>query len=668
MANECVMTSQPNPRPRLFDDGWLAPHFPAIRERQRRARETAQRLTGGASLWDWAQGHKCFGLHRGPNGSWVYRDWAPGATGLSLTGDFNNWRPDESFRAKRMNAAGEWGLILPAGALQPGQHYRVLMEWPGGSGERLPAWGRFMHQDEKSLQFSALVRETQPFTWRHTAPEPGAFTRIYEAHAGMSLEEPRVGTWAEFEQQMLPRIAAAGYDTIQLMAVMEHPYYGSFGYHVGSFFAPSARFGTPEELKSLVDAAHGHGLRVIMDLVHSHAVKNEVEGLSRYDGTLYQFFHDGPRGDHAAWDSRCFDYSKPEVLHFLLSNLRCWLEEFRFDGFRFDGVTSMLYLDHGLGSAPSSYDHYFSPNVDEDAVTYLTLANQLIHEGASRAITVAEDVSGFPGLGAPLEDGGLGFDFRLSMGIPDCWFKLAKDIRDDDWSMNWLWHELTNHRAEEHAISYVESHDQALVGGKSFIFEMIDADMYDAMHADSKNLRVERGVALHKLARLATFASADGGWLNFMGNEFGHPEWIDFPREGNGWSCAKARRQWSLRDDPSLRFKALGDFDAALMHLPDGDWKTPPELVKADDGDKVLAFRRGTWFIALNLHPARSYEGYGFDVPAGTWRLMLNSDEQRFGGWDRITGDHYATEPLAERHWLRLYLPARTGVVLRLED
>jgi 1,4-alpha-glucan branching enzyme len=660
------MSLQPKTRPLLADDAWLSPYFPAIEARRQRARETARQLTGGTPLWDWAQGHKYFGLHRGPNGAWHYRDWAPHATGLSLTGEFNGWQPDETFRAKRLNAAGEWGLILPADALRHGQHYRVRMEWPGGSGERLPAWGRFMHQDETTLQFSALVWEPLPFTWRHANPESPGFTRIYEAHAGMSLEEPRVGTWAEFESQMLPRIAAAGYDTIQLMAVMEHPYYGSFGYHVGSFFAPSSRFGTPQELKSLVDAAHGHGLRVIMDLVHSHAVKNEVEGLSRYDGSLHQFFHEGPRGEHVAWDSRCFDYSKPQVLHFLLSNLRYWLEEYRFDGFRFDGVTSMLYLDHGLGSGPSSYDHYFNGNVDEEAVTYLALANQLIHEGAPRAITVAEDVSGFPGLGAPVSDGGLGFDFRLSMGVPDCWFKLAKDIRDDDWSMNWLWHELTNHRAEERAISYVESHDQALVGGKSFIFEMIDADMYGAMHADSENLRVERGVALHKLARLATFASADGGWLNFMGNEFGHPEWIDFPREGNGWSCDKARRQWSLRDDANLRFKALGDFDAALMALPDPDWEQPPQLVKADDGDKILAFRRGAWLTVVNFHPSRSYEGYGFAVPAGTWHPVLNSDEKRFGGWDRIAPGDYVTEPHGEQHWLRLYLPARTGLMLRL--
>ena len=659
------MTSLPPARCRLSDDGWLSPHFPAIAARRDRTQAAEGKLTRGIPLWEWSQGHQWFGLHREADGSWVYRDWAPHATGLGLTGDFSGWEENAKFRARRITESGEWELRLPADAIAHGQHYRVIMEWPGGKGERLPAWGRFMHQDAETLKFTARVWSPPVFEWQHAAPLPPPFAKIYEAHPGMALEEARVGTWTEFRDQMLPRIAAAGYNTIQLMAVMEHPYYGSFGYHTGSFFAPASRFGTPEELMSLVDAAHGMGLRVIMDLVHSHAVKNEIEGISRYDGSPWQFFHDGPRGEHSAWDSRCFDYSKAPVLHFLFSNLRYWMEEFRFDGFRFDGVTSMLYRDHGLSKNFTGYDDYFGDNIDDDAVTYLALANRLIHEAAPGAITVAEDVSGFPGLGAPVEDGGLGFDYRLAMGLPDCWFKLVKDTRDEDWSMNGLWHELTNHRGEERAISYVESHDQAMVGGKSFIFEMIDADMYTSMHKGSSSLLVERGIALHKLARLATFAAADDGYLNFMGNEFGHPEWIDFPREGNAWSLAKARRQWSLRDDAALRFKSLGDFDAAMLALADSDWTAErPSLLKADDGDKVLAFRRGRRVFVFNFHPDRSYTGYGIAVPAGSYRLVLSSDEPRFGGWDRVSAaaPYPATES-GGQSWLNTYLPARTGLV-----
>jgi len=639
----------------LRDDGWLSPHFSTIAARKVRAAEAAARLTGGQSLWEWAAGHHWYGLHRTADG-WVYRDWAPHATALWLCGDFSGWERNGQYHARRTNDHGDWELRLPAGAMEHGQHYQVEMEWPGGGGVRLPAWGRYMHQDERTLRFTARVWHPSAYSWRNPEPPCAAFLKIYEAHPGMALEEARVGTWPEFRRQMLPRIRDAGYDTIQMMGVMEHPYYGSFGYHVGSFFAPSSRFGTPEELMELVDAAHGMGLRVIMDLVHSHSVKNEVEGLSRYDGTPWQYFHDGPRGDHPAWDSRCFNYTSPAVVHFLLSNVRYWLEEFRFDGFRFDGVTSMLYHDHGLSEPFSSYDDYFGPRVDESAITYLTLANRLIHEIRPDAVTVAEDVSGLPGLCAPLEDGGVGFDARLCMGLPECWFKLVKEIRDEDWSMNWLWHELRNHRADERGISYVESHDQALVGGKSFIFEMIDADMYHGMHVTSGNERVARGVALHKMARLATLGAAGHGYLNFMGNEFGHPEWIDFPREGNQWSLAKARRLWSLRDDAKLEFKALADFDAAMLALVPHFGSQLPELIKADDGDKVLIFRRGPLLFVFNFHPWKTYPGYGIKTADGKWLRLLSS---------RPFADREVMQVQTKEGWLRLDLPPRTAVVMR---
>lgn len=583
-----------------------------------------------------------------------------------LVGDFSDWKISSDFQARRISDKGEWELRIAAGLLKHGQHYRVEMKWPGGGGQRLPAWGRKTWQDAQTLEFTAQVWWPDvAYSWQHQSPPRKRFLRIYEAHPGMASEEPKVAGWAEFRDAVLPQIAAGGYDTIQLMAVMEHPYYGSFGYHVGSFFAPSFRFGTPEELKSLVDAAHGLGLRVIMDLVHSHAVKNEVEGLSRYDGSDHQFFHHGPRGNHDAWDSRCFDYAKPRALHFLLSNLRYWLEEFHFDGFRFDGVTSMLYLDHGLGLEISSYGDYFGANIDEDAVIFLGLANRLIHLYAEDTLSVAEDVSGMPGLAACQEDGGIGFDYRLAMGLPECWWKLIKKVPDEQWSMQQLWYELRNHRADEMAISYVESHDQAMVGGKSFIFEMIDAAMYDSMHLGSQSLIVERGVALHKMARLATLASAGHGYLNFMGNEFGHPEWIDFPRAGNDWSCAKARRQWNLRDNPNLRFQGLAKFDRAILALVEDDWPDrPPWLIKADDGDKILAIKRGVLVLVFNFHPERSYEAYGVSVAPGEYALQLCSDEARFGGMGRVEVPQVATAAqIGPEAFLQMYLPSRTVTV-----
>ena len=482
----------------------------------------------------------------------------------------------------------------------------------------------------------------------------------------MAQEEPKVGTYREYREKILPRIARSGYNTIQLMAVMEHPYYGSFGYHVANFFAVSSRFGTPEEFKELVDAAHGYGLRVIIDLVHSHAVKNEAEGIARIDGTRCAYFHEGARGEHSAWDSLCFDYSKPEVLHFLLSNCRFYLDEYRVDGFRFDGVTSMMYLHHGLGRAFTGYADYFNDEIDEDAITYLALANRVIHEVRPDAVTVAEDVSGMPGLASSSHCGGIGFDYRMAMGVTDMWFRLF-DLPDQDWDLFHLYWELTNHRRDERSISYVECHDQAIVGGKTAIFRLADAAMYDAMHIGSNSPAVDRAMALHKMVRLATAAAAGHGYLNFMGNEFGHPEWIDFPREGNQWSLSHARRQWSLADAPNLRFHFLRDFDRAMLALAGRAefYHTRPQAVRIDNESKVLIFERDGYWFCFNFHPERSLVDYAFEVPPGEFETVLDSDAPEFGGFGlRQPGQHYYSRYENGAEVISVYLPCRTALVL----
>jgi 1,4-alpha-glucan branching enzyme len=489
----------------------------------------------------------------------------------------------------------------------------------------------------------------------------------------MSQEEEKIGSFREFTANILPRIVKSGYNTIQLMAIQEHPYYGSFGYQVSNFFAVSSRFGTPDDLKALIDEAHSAGLAVLMDIIHSHAVTNETEGLSRFDGTLYQYFHDGPRGRHILWDSRCFDYGKHQVLHFLLSNCRFWLDEFHFDGFRFDGITSMLYLHHGMNKAFTTYDDYFSDDMDEDALTYLALANKLIHTLRPEACTIAEDVSGMPGLAASMENGGFGFDYRFAMGVPDNWIKLIKEVSDENWPMEHLWHELTNRRADENTISYAESHDQALVGDKSIIFRLIAEDMYDHMGIGDETIRVDRGMALHKMIRLITLTTAGAGYLNFMGNEFGHPEWIDFPREGNNWSYKYARRQWHLMDDPNLNYQFLARFDHDMIALAKKfnllDPTGPNPLYEHSD-HKVIIFERAGLVFAFNFHPHQSYSDYRFETPPGTYQMILGSDSPEYGGHNRlVAGQEHKTsfDIVADRqfHLLSLYLPSRTALVLQ---
>ena len=661
---------------RLRDDPYLAPYLDTIARRAAAADARALRLAQGpGSLAEFACAHEYYGLHRREN-EWIFREFAPHATGIWLVGDCSGWEVRDAFALRRLPGREVWELHLPENALRHGQHYRLEMAWPGGRGERIPAYARRVVQDEGTKLFSAQVWDPPPYVWRCPSfRAPARAPLIYEAHVGMAQEKPGIGTYREFRERILPRIRDAGYNTIQLMAVMEHPYYASFGYQVSSFFAASSRFGTPEELKALIDDAHGAGLPVIMDLVHSHAIRNERDGLSLFDGRPNLYFHDGSRGWHDAWDSRCFNYGKVDVLHFLLSNCRYWIDEFRFDGFRFDGVTSMLYLHHGLGVEFGDYRNYFGEAVDEDAWIYLNLANRVIHEVRPAAITIAEDVSGMPGLAAPVAEGGAGFDFRMAMGVPDCWFKLAREVKDEDWSIGYLWHELTNRRDDERTVNYVESHDQALVGGKTLIFQLMDSAIYDSMSLGTQNLATDRGVALHKLARLATLATAGHGYLNFMGNEFGHPEWIDFPREGNDYSFRHARRQWHLRDDPALYFHYLAEFDRALLALTqqyqlleDG---APRKLLVAEP-EKLLVFQRDGLVFLFNFQTQVSLDGYAVPVPPGRYRGVLDSDERRFGGQGRIAPNQeypvVAETRGAERCLaIRVYLPCRTALVLRRE-
>lgn len=653
----------------LNDDPWLDPYRDAIKHRAYRLYEREEHLTkySTQSLADFASGHEYFGIHKKEN-NWIFREWAPNANKIFIVGTFSNWNELPEFSLKKKDDSGQWEIKIPQNRISHGDLFRLKIYWEGGSGNRIPAYARRVVQDEHTKLFNAqLWMPKQHYKWKN----PSVSVKnpiIYEAHIGMAQEEEKVGSFCEFRKNILPRILDGGYNTIQLMGIMEHPYYGSFGYHVSSFFAASSRFGTPEELKELIDTAHSMGLAVIIDLVHSHSVKNEVEGISCFDGTEYQYFHKGPRGNHDPWDSRCFDYGKDEVVHFLLSNCRFWMDEYNIDGFRFDGVTSMLYYDHGLGDGFNSYDDYFNPDrVDGDAVTYLMLANKLIHTIRPGAITIAEDVSGMPGLGASCSEGGLGFDYKLAMGIPDFWFKLLKKVRDDDWNTDEMWKELTNHRVEEKSISYVESHDQAIVGGKTMIFELVDSEMYHSMSKENQNLIIDRGMALHKMIRLATFATAGNGYLNFIGNEFGHPEWVDFPREENNWSYKYARRQWSLRDNPELKYHFLADFEKEFIKAGKQynilDYY--PEITFSHCNDHILAFRRSALTFIFNFHPSNSVTDYPIDIHEGSYKMLFNSDEERFGGFGRVINKQiFKTRNHHGRICIKTYIPCRTALIL----
>ena len=624
-------------------------------------------LSDGQTLSDFANGHRYFGLHPVKDG-WYYREWAPGADAMYLTGDFCGW--DRHAHPMTNLGGGVYELFLPgADALLEGQLVMTIVVHNGQELERIPLYATRVVQDHQTYAWNAAVHRMEDFPWTDAGFKPEKKPLIYECHIGMAQEEGKVGTYTEFRENVLPRIKDLGYNTIQVMAVMEHPYYASFGYQVTNFFAASSRFGMPEELKALVNAAHEMGIAVLLDVVHSHASKNTREGINEFDGTSYQFFHDGPKGDHSAWGTKCFNYGKHEVIHFLLSNLKFWMEEYHFDGFRFDGVTSMLYHDHGLGTAFTGPELYFSMNTDTEAVTYLQLASDLVKEINPNSILIAEDMSAMPGMCLPIKDGGIGFDYRLAMGEPDMWIRLLKERKDEDWDFNQIYYELANRWPGEKVIGYCESHDQALVGDKTLMFRLCDQEMYWCMDTWNNSPIIDRGMAIHKMLRLLTMSLGGEGYLTFMGNEFGHPEWIDFPREGNGWSYHYCRRQWSLANNPNLKYQYLQAFDKDMIAAA-----KKHHVIAAQDkqllvhnGDNVLVYQKGGATFAFNFDPCRSYDGYFVPMAEeGEYQVVLSTDDYCYGGHGRIAHQSYtATTHSDGRIGFQIYLPSRTAVMLR---
>lgn len=647
----------------------LRPYESDLQLRMRNYEDTKKRLLKkGETLKDFATGHLFFGFHRTED-SWVYREWAPGAEAMYLTGEFNNWNRRSHPMKKKEN--GVWEITLPGrDALKSGEKIGCIVVHNGQDLDRIPSYANYVVQDPKDISWSAVIHTPEaPFRWSDKSFKPARDLFIYECHIGMAQEEGKVSSYSEFETNTLPRIKALGYNTIQIMAIMEHPYYGSFGYQVCNFFAASSKFGTPEDLKHLVNTAHKMGISVLLDVVHSHCAPNTREGLNEFDGTSYQYFHDGARGNHTAWGTKCFNYGKSEVIHFLLSNLKFWMDEYHFDGFRFDGVTSMLYLDHGLGTAFDNPSKYFSMNTDTEAVTYLQLAAELVKMCNPNAILIAEDMSAMPGMCLPIEDGGIGFDYRLAMGLPDMWIRLLKEKPDEWWDFNQIYYELANSWPHEKVIGYVESHDQALVGDKTLMMRLADAEMYYGMHKDYHSLTMDRAMALHKMIRLLTMSLGGSGYLTFMGNEFGHPEWIDFPREGNQWSYHYCRRQWSLVDNPDLKYQYLNAFDKDMVALA----KRHKVLSGKDhqllvhNSDHVVVYKKGGATFVFNFDPTRSYDGYWIPVAEeGEYQVTLSTDDFCYGGQGRIYHQNYTAVKQADgRPGFRVYLPSRTAFALK---
>ncbi len=656
------------------DDPWLEPYTGEISDRVNRFDKAVREIhESNGSLEEFSNAYNYYGINYDKKKKgWWYREWAPGASGLFLTGDFNQWNRSSHPLSRIEN--GNWEIFVPGNELRHGDLVKVHVVTSRHSMDRIPAYIFRTVQDPETKDFKGQVWDLDlKFIWEDKGFNLGKIVDspfIYEAHLGMAQEKEGVGTYDEFTDNILPRIRNLGYNTLQLMAIQEHPYYGSFGYHVSSFFAPSSRFGTPDEFKRLVNEAHKMDIAVIIDIVHSHAVKYFAEGLNEFDGTDDQYFHPGGRGYHNSWDSRLFNYGKKEVKQFLLSNLAYWIQEYHVDGFRFDGVTSMMYFHHGDFTHFDHYDKYFVNDVEWDALLYLQLANRLTHTLKSKAMTIAEDMSGMPGLCRKQEEGGIGFDFRLGMGIPDFWIKYLKEYRDEDWNIHELWHTMTNRRWKEKTVAYAESHDQAIVGDKTLAFWLMDKEMYFHMQVDDPNHIIDRGIAMHKMIRLFTISLGGEAYLNFIGNEFGHPEWIDFPREGNNWSYKYCRRQWSLVENEKLKYKFLNNFDRAMITMIRDNnilHAMPAQQLNMDDANKTIIFERNNLIFIFNWHPFNSIPGYRFYCPGeGSYKILLSTDEAEFGGFNRLDMEmSYPVQKEDGTTRLSIYLPNRMAMVLK---
>jgi len=660
----------------LKKDEWLLPNKEDIISRYNRYCSRLDDIRNEfGSLSKFASAYTFYGIHYDEaRKAWIYREWAPKANNLFLMGDFNQWNKYSHPLHRIEN--GNWEIVLDEAqykdSFKHGSLIKLIVQSNQGEQERIPAYINRVVQDDYTKDFCAQIwLPEKEFDWSGDTFSVASITdpMIYECHIGMAQESEKVGSFQEFTENVLPRVKHLGYNTLQIMAIAEHPYYGSFGYHVSNFFAVSSRFGTPEELKTLIKTAHSMGIAVVMDIVHSHSVKNIREGLNQFDGSDDQYFHPGERGDHPHWDSKLFNYGKKEVLQFLLSNVKYWLEEFHFDGYRFDGVSSLMYFHHGY---TDSWDRntYFKDGVEWDAMTYLHLANHLIHEIKPAAISIAEDVSGMPGLCWPIEQGGVGFDYRLGMSIPDFWIKVLKDQQDENWSMNEFWFMLNDRHPLVKTLAYCESHDQALVGDKTIAFRLMDKEMYYGMSVSDHNDVIDRGISLHKLLRLFTISLGGQGYMSFMGNEFGHPEWIDFPREGNNWSYKYARRQWSLVDRDDLKYKYLNAFDKAIIELATkykllmGGYG---KLINIDEGNKTIVFEKNQLIFVFNFHTNNSIPDYEFEISKpNNYAIILNSDNSKFGGFRRIDENtRYHYQERDGRYFLKIYNINRATLVFK---
>jgi 1,4-alpha-glucan branching enzyme len=587
--------------------------------------------------------------------------WAPNATRVSVIGDFNGW--DGRVHPMRLlTPSGIWELFVPD--LPDGEKYKF--EIRTREGHLLEKSDPFGVAFEIPPQTASVVRDISRYTWGDAAwMESRASNRewlerpmsVYEVHLGSWARVPEEGErylrYSELVEKLVPYVQEMGFTHVEFLPVMEHPFSGSWGYQVLGFFAPTSRYGSPEEFKALVDAFHRAGIGVILDWVPGHFPKDE-HGLARFDGTAL-FEHADPRqGEHQDWGTLIFNYGRNEVRNFLLSNALFWLEEYHVDGLRVDAVASMLYLDYSRTEGNWIPNRY-GGRENLEAIEFLQRLNTLTHGQYPGTITAAEESTAFPGVSRPVHLGGLGFTYKWNMGwMHDMLAYLEQDAVYRRWS-----HELvTFSMLYAHSENFILplSHDEVVHGKRALLDKM-------------------PGDAWQKYATLRTLLGFmyghPGKKLLFMGGEFG--QWRE-------WNHDRSL-DWHLLEDPA--HKALQDYVRTLnAHL-----RTQPALYELDvdpagfrwidchdHENSVVSFVRTArqsddfvvWVFNFTPVPRGDYR-LGMPAP-GYYAELLNSDSALFGGGNLGNSGGVTTDPVAAHGFsqsVRLMVPPLACLMLK---
>ncbi|MGR5288457.1 1,4-alpha-glucan branching protein GlgB [Vibrio maritimus] len=546
--------------------------------------------------------------------------YAPHATAVSIVGDFNAW--DGRRNPMQRLDYGIWGLFVPN--LPEGTQYKFELKGPDGEGlpHKADPWGFY---SEQYPSFSSVTYNHDRYDWQDTNWQQRPVTEkrkealsFYELHAGSWKRNDNGDflNYRELADELIPYLTDMGYTHVELMPVSEHPFYGSWGYQPVGLFAPTSRFGSPDDFKYFVDQCHQAGLGVVLDWVPAHFPSDD-HGLANFDGT--PLFHDPDprRGWHQDWNSYIYDLGREHVRRFLVSNALYWFEQFHIDGIRVDAVASMLYLDYSR-----SHDQWI-PNVDGgrenyDAIATLKWMNEEVYKHFPNAMTIAEESTAFPGVSAPTFAGGLGFGFKWNMGwMHDSLSYIQEDPINRKYHHDTITFPLVYAHSENYVLSL--SHDE-VVYGKHSIHNKMPGDEWQ----QTANLR----------AYLGYMYAQPGKKLNFMGAEFGQTgEWnhddqlqwflLDFERHQGVKALTKDLNLLYRRE------KALFDQDSD----PQGfEWRLQDAAEASilaherisEDGERVL--------VVSNFTPV-PHEAFRLGVPlAGRYELLLNTDDSLYAG------------------------------------